>query len=151
MRFPIGYRVGGTSICAQAIFQAPGYEKRELAVAAIRKAVGFRLLDDHGSPHVAGPPYAGGYDVRGWGYIYALRMLLAIRAESCVPEGMEQLVDDVIRWSITALDTIEIPQVGGWNYGQTWGCRRGVSNVALHDRTGTHRSLRGACTGVHRR
>ncbi|MAJ46784.1 MAG: hypothetical protein CBC35_05690 [Planctomycetes bacterium TMED75] len=121
---PIGYRVGGTSICAQAIFQAPGFKNQELAVEAIRKAVGF-VCSMTTDPRMSPTAYSGGYDVRGWGYIYALRMLLALRAESCVPEGMEQVVDDVIRWSIAALDTIEIPQVGGWNY-----ARRGAADEA---------------------
>lgn len=121
---PIGYRVGGTSICAQAIFQAPGYQSREPAVEAIRKAVGF-VCSMTTDPRMSAETYTGGYDVRGWGYIYALRMLLALRAESCVPEGMEETVDEVIRWSISALDTIEIPQVGGWNY-----ARRGAADQA---------------------
>ena len=74
---PIGYRVGGTSICAQAIFQAPGYAVRKGARSAIRKAVEF-VCATTADPRMSPSTYEGGYDVRGWGYIYGLRMLLAL-------------------------------------------------------------------------
>ena len=119
---PIGYRVGGTSICAQAIIQSPGYTTRKGASAAIRKAVEF-VCSATGDSRMSPLTYRGGYDVRGWGYIYGLRMLLALRTEQCVPSGLETKVDDSIRWYISALDATEIPKVGGWNY-----ARRGPAN-----------------------
>ena len=119
---PIGYRVGGTSICAQAIFQSPGYSNHKGARLAIRKAVEF-VCSTTSDPRMSSSTYRGGYDVRGWGYIYGLKMLLALRAEQRVPSGLEELVDDSIRWYIAALDATEIPEVGGWNY-----ARRGPVN-----------------------
>ena len=112
---PIGYRVGGTGICSEAVFQAPGYEQDDQRQAAVRKATAFvceAIADDRMDPKA----YTGNYDVRGWGYVYGLRMLLALRASEHVPEGMEQTVDETIRWYIEALKIIEIPRLGGWNY-----------------------------------
>ena len=112
---PIGYRVGGTGICAQAVLQAPGYADDEQRQAAVGKATEFicRSIRDVRMDPVA---YTGNYDVRGWGYIYGLRMLLALRAFEAVPSGMESTVDGTIRWFIKGLDLIEIPRIGGWNY-----------------------------------
>ena len=112
---PIGYRVGGTSICAQAIFQAPGYAVRKGARSAIRKAVEF-VCATTADPRMSPSTYEGGYDVRGWGYIYGLRMLLALRAQDHVPSDLVEPVDNTIRWYIHALEATAIPEVGGWNY-----------------------------------
>lgn len=112
---PIGYRVGGTGICAEALFQAPGYEQDPERQKAVAKAVAF-VCSAIKDPRMSAEDYEGGYDVRGWGYIYGMRMLLALRAADIVPEGMDDTVDATIRWYIAGLNTIEIPRVGGWNY-----------------------------------
>ena len=112
---PIGYRVGGTGICAEAVFQAPGYADDEKRQAAVKKAVAF-VCTSIADPRMDPVAYTGNYDVRGWGYIYGLRMLLALRAQDVVPEGMTKTVDDTIRWYIEGLRIIEIPRLGGWNY-----------------------------------
>jgi hypothetical protein len=117
---PIGYRIGGTGICAEAMFQAPGYAEDPQRQEAVRKAVEFvctanadKRMDPNG--------YTGNYDVRGWGYIYGLRMLLALRSAELVPEGMTETVDKTIRWYIEGLRIIQIPRLGGWNYAGTSG------------------------------
>ncbi|MEE2681554.1 MAG: hypothetical protein VX641_04190 [Planctomycetota bacterium] len=112
---PIGYRVGGTAICAQAIFQTPGHSVRAGASSAVRRAVEFVCASTE-DPRMSPSTYEGGYDVRGWGYIYGLRMLLALRSEDCVPSGLEATVEETIRWYIRALEVTAIPEVGGWNY-----------------------------------
>jgi hypothetical protein len=117
---PIGYRIGGTGICAEAMFHAPGYAEDPQRQEAVRKAVEFvctanadKRMDPNG--------YTGNYDVRGWGYIYGLRMLLALRSAELVPEGMTETVDKTIRWYIEGLRIIQIPRLGGWNYAGTSG------------------------------
>ena len=122
---PIGYRVGGTGICTEAIFQAPGYSDDKVRQEAVAKAVAFvcAAIED---PRMSADDYTGGYDVRGWGYIYGMRMLLALREAKLVPIDTIELVDDAIEWYIDALNTIEIPRVGGWNYAR----RGGVDQVS---------------------
>lgn len=112
---PIGYRVGGTGICAEAVFHAPGYADDEKRRAAVKKAVAFvcASIED---PRMDPEAYTGNYDVRGWGYIYGLRMLLTLRSQDGIPQGLTETVDDTIRWYIEALRIIEIPRLGGWNY-----------------------------------
>lgn len=112
---PIGYRVGGTGICAEALFQAPGYANDTARQEAIAKAVAFVCTATE-DPRMSAKDYEGGYDVRGWGYIYGMRMLLALREAEVVPEGMDDKVDETIQWYIEALGTLEIPEIGGWNY-----------------------------------
>lgn len=112
---PVGYRVGGTSICAMALLEAPGYDTDEPRREAVRRAAAFvcRAADD---PLMSATDYDGGYDVRCWGYCYALQFLLDLRTAKAVPEGMSEEVDRRVRQYIGALQQVEIPQVGGWNY-----------------------------------
>ncbi|MAB28593.1 MAG: hypothetical protein CMJ53_04830 [Planctomycetaceae bacterium] len=117
---PIGYRVGGTGICAQAMFQAPDYATHPDRVEAVGKAIDFVCLSIE-DPRMSPEDYQGGYDVRGWGYIYGLRMLLAAHKGDVVSESRTKKVSDTIEWFIAALDTIEIPRIGGWNYARQGG------------------------------
>lgn len=119
-RIPIGYRVGGTGICGEAILRAPGYEQDPARQEAIARATGFvtgaielNLMD---------PEYRGGYDVRGWGYCYGLRFLLAMQMLDRVPPGQEQAVAKAIAFYIDAMEKTDIPEVGGWSYSR----RRGL-------------------------
>lgn len=112
---PIGYRVGGTGICAQAVFEAPGYADDEARRGAVRRAVAF-VCGAVNDPRMDPEAYTGNYDVRGWGYIYGLRMLLSLRALELVPEGLEATVDETIAWYVEGLRVIAIPRLGGWNY-----------------------------------
>ena len=115
-QIPVGYRVGGTAIAAMALMQAPGLatdpERREAILRAARfvaKAIEHPLMN---------PDYAGGYDVRGWGYAYGVRFLLRLKASGLLDgDGRTAtLVDAAIRFYLDGLAAIEIPQVGGWNY-----------------------------------
>ena len=111
---PIGYRVGGTSIAGAAILRPDGLahdaERRE----SIERARRF-VVAATGHPRMS-PIYRGGYDVRGWGYIYGLRFLLELRERGLVPADDLAAHDAAIRFYIDGLDAIEIPEVGGWNY-----------------------------------
>jgi hypothetical protein len=116
---PVGYRVGGTGIVAECLVRLPGYAADARRRDAVRRACAFvcgavrePLLD---------PDYDAGYDVRGWGYCYGARFLLALRAQKAVPEGMERDVDGALRWYLDAMQRTEIPSVGGWNYARAAG------------------------------
>ena len=63
--------------------------------------------------------YGGGYDVRGWGYIYALDFLCDLQSTGSVPEGMDAAVQSAIEFYARALQKIAIPTWGGWNYSRS--------------------------------
>lgn len=112
---PIGYRVGGTSITAMALLRAPDYTQDAERQAAVDRAVAFVCgAIDH--PLMSIDNYDAGYDVRGWGYCYALHFLCELKAGSAVPEVRKDAVEQAIVFYLGALQRIEIPEVGGWNY-----------------------------------
>lgn len=115
-QIPVGYRVGGTSIAAMALLQAPGLDADPPRRAAILRAARFvAKAIEH---PLMNPDYAGGYDVRGWGYAYGVRFLIRLRASGMLEgdDGTAELVGAAIRFYLDGLAAIEIPQVGGWNY-----------------------------------
>jgi len=114
-QIPAGYRVGGTGICGEVLLQLPAKARSPEVLASISRATVF-ICDGIDDPAMSIDDYKGGYDVRGWGYCYGARFLLALRAHSAVPSGTEARVDRALRWYLTALERIEIPEVGGWNY-----------------------------------
>ena len=111
---PIGYRVGGTSIASRAVMRPSGVAEDEARRDALERSRRF-VVKSTSHPRMT-PDYAGGYDVRGWGYIYALGFLLELRERGLVAEDDAAATDQAIRFYIDALDRIEIPGVGGWNY-----------------------------------
>jgi hypothetical protein len=75
-QIPVGYRIGGTSICALSLLAAPGYADDEKRRDAVRRACEFVCTAiDH---PLMNPDYEGGYDVRGWGHAYGLSFLLRL-------------------------------------------------------------------------
>lgn len=116
---PIGYRIGGTSISAMALLSAPGYAEDQARKDAVGRALRF-VLDAAAHP-LMNPDYNGGYDVRGWGYTYRLQFLLTLKRVDAVPADLKDEVEKAIRWDIDAIQTTEIPQVGGWNYARAEG------------------------------
>ncbi|MCH2136600.1 MAG: hypothetical protein MK101_08460 [Phycisphaerales bacterium] len=118
-KIPIGYRVGGTGICGEALLRAPGLKEDEARQAAIARAIDFVCAQR--SHRLMTPDYDGGYDVRGWGYCYALRFLLAARECGAILESQQEDVEAAIDFYLAALQQIEIPKVGGWTYS-----RRGI-------------------------
>jgi len=111
---PVGYRVGGTSICAMALLAAPGHADDPRRQDAVRRACAFVCAAaDH---PLMNPDYDGGYDVRGWGHCYGLEFLLRLKASDAVPTELRDEVERRTLQYLAALQQTEIPQVGGWNY-----------------------------------
>ena len=114
-KIPMGYRIGGTSICATALLGAPGRSSKRKR--ALERALVFVLeaLDDDDMK--ASGDY--GYDVRGWGHAYALDYLLRLRALKRVPSPHNAAVNEKITWLTKILQETEIPETGGWNYSRS--------------------------------
>lgn len=109
---PMGYRVGGTSIAGIALSRAPGIDdQRKEAIERARKFVVAATQ----SPDMS-PKYGGGYDVRGWGYIYALRFLVALDAADLVASKDTDAHRNAIEFYLAGIGALEIPDNGGWNY-----------------------------------
>ncbi len=121
---PSGYRVGGTSIVAEALLETPYSEEVPEVGAAVARALDFvlRLLDAEDMQ----PGFRGSYDVRGWGHTYALSFFLALRRLDAVPEGKEAIVDEKVTYLVKTLAETEITKNGGWNYSR----RRGADAPA---------------------
>ncbi len=111
---PAGYRVGGTAIVCEALLLAPGWADDAPRRAAVERALAF-VLDrlEHDPALAAGPKE--GYDVRGWGHAYALRLLLTARDADAVPAGLRARVDDALPRLLTCLEANALDG-GGWNY-----------------------------------
>jgi hypothetical protein len=122
-QIPIGYRVGGTAICASALVYAPGYAQDPARQQAVHRAMEF-IVAQIRHP-LMNPEYQGGYDVRGWGYTYGLGLLLTLEKLKLTPEDMRDQVRAAIEFYIDAIERIEIPECGGWNYS-----RRDIKTVS---------------------
>ncbi len=113
-QIPIGYRVGGTAIAAQALVAAPGCAEDQRRLAAVEKACTF-VCNSRSHPDM-NPKYAGGYDVRGWGYCAAIQFLVRLEASHLAPANQIEEIHRAAKDYIAALQAIEIPQRGGWAY-----------------------------------
>lgn len=121
-KIPYGYRVGGTSIVAQSLLESPGYADDQERKNAVQRACEFvcaAIREPLMNPDPA--VYKGGYDVRGWGHCYGLRFLLALERAKAIPAGQESAVAEGITFYLSALQSTEIPQAGGWNYARSPG------------------------------
>lgn len=116
---PIGYRVGGTAICAWALCETPQYATSLEAQAAVERGVGFILeLLDH---ERMSKEFIGTYDVRGWGHTYALNLFLELRAKKLIPKKHATAVERAIPALVRLLEQTEIVETGGWNYSRRGG------------------------------
>jgi len=111
---PIGYRVGGTAICATALLESRGEALPPSVAESIDRGLAF-VLEGIRDPKMS-PSFEGGYDTRGWGHAYALGFLLRLRELERVPGAEKARVDEAIRWLVAALEKTEIHSRGGWNY-----------------------------------
>ena len=114
---PIGYRVGGTAICATAMLEAAAAGGQELpkeAGEAVERALAFVLEGLEHPLMTAG--FERGYDVRGWGHAYALGFLVRMRELGKVPAASRKKVDAAIREMVDTLQKTQIKKQGGWNY-----------------------------------
>jgi hypothetical protein len=121
-KIPIGYRVGGTGICARALLENPAFKDDAAAREALLRARDF-IVGSIADPAMS-PEYDIAYDVRGWGYTYGLDFLLRAKRTGLVDNGVKEAVEKAIRFFIDAIQKTEIPQVGGWNYSRPGGTKR---------------------------
>ncbi len=113
-RIPLGYRVGGTAICALALLDSPSGLHTEDSAAALDRAIRFILAGLEQPPMQ--PGFSNTYDVRDWGFIYALNFFLRLEAHDAVPEAHQEAVKERIGWLVATLQANAIPKTGGWNY-----------------------------------
>ncbi|MFK7738889.1 MAG: prenyltransferase/squalene oxidase repeat-containing protein [Planctomycetota bacterium] len=119
---PVGYRVGGTSLTILGMLSVPGLDEDSWRQQAVERALRFVLETlDHERMQIG---FKGGYDVRGWGQIYALTCLLHLRDAKRVPAELAETVAKKTEWLVKALVESAIPESGGWNYSR----RRGYKN-----------------------
>jgi hypothetical protein len=114
-KIPVGYRIGGTAIVVEALVKSPGYAGDEARRAAVERAVAF-ICEAREDPLMSEAGYDAGYDVRGWGYIYGLRVLSILKRTDQLPGARKEAADAAARWYLAALEKTEIPEVGGWSY-----------------------------------
>ncbi|MCC7063724.1 MAG: hypothetical protein IT456_13030 [Planctomycetes bacterium] len=118
-QLPVGYRVGGTAIACLGLVAAPGFRDDAARVAAVGRGLTF-VLKTLEAPRMQ-IAFEGTYDVRGWGHIYALEMLLQLQDAQAVPEDLHDAVQGKVEWLIQALVESAIPKAGGWNYSRPRG------------------------------
>ena len=122
-RIPGGYRVGGTSIAAEALLLAPGLDAaRREQIARATRFVLEALAED---PTLASfvdrqgrerrSPDHRSYDVRGWGHTYALSLLLRLLEEGGTDAELGVAARAAVPSLLEALVAGE-GKGGGWNY-----------------------------------
>jgi len=90
---------------------------------ALARATRF-ICDSTSHPLMQFEDYRGGYDVRGWGYVYGLAYLCELQRFDRVPDELEEAVDGAIDFYTKGLEVISIPEWGGWNYSRRRNTRR---------------------------
>jgi hypothetical protein len=113
---PLGYRVGGTSIVSLALVAAPGFleEGSRERRAAVERALDF-VLEALEEPEMEAQRVAQ-YDVRGWGFVYALTLFTELERRAAVPAVHAEAVKAMIPRLVAALEETALDEVGGWNY-----------------------------------
>jgi hypothetical protein len=120
---PIGYRIGGTANTCVCLLRAPGYADDPRRQAAVARAINF-ISKETKHPLMSADDWDGGYDVRGWGYTYALAFCLELKAAKAVPADPAETagkIEGIITWAMDGLKKTEIKGVGGWNYAHSPG------------------------------
>lgn len=117
---PVGYRIGGTALCVEALTEAPGYAEHADAKAAVARALAF-ICGARTHATMSEENYDAGYDVRGWGYLCATHTLAKLQHAGLIPEDQKPACDAALRWYLDALLKIEMPETGGWNYARPQG------------------------------
>lgn len=113
---PLGYRVGGTCIVGLALLAAPGYSGEEGVErrAAVARGVAF-VLEALEHPLMEAKRVAS-YDVRGWGFVYALALFVELERREALPEEHAKAILKAIPRLVRALEDTALEKVGGWNY-----------------------------------
>ncbi|MEO0650856.1 MAG: hypothetical protein AAFZ65_09265 [Planctomycetota bacterium] len=118
-RIPSGYRVGGTSIVCLALLAA-WPEGGERSRRALGRGVDF-VVDGLDSMDDLAKGAKRGYDVRGWGFTYALALALDGLDHPALDEPRREALRASVPGLIERL-AANREQGGGWNY-----AGRGVS------------------------
>lgn len=118
-QLPVGYRVGGTAIVCLSLIAAPGLAADEARRQALHKGLDFVLKTLDADRMSDG--FLGTYDVRGWGHMYALELLLHLADHELVPADRQELVLAKTKWLVATLAGSAIPTRGGWNYSRRAG------------------------------
>ncbi len=120
-KIPMGYQVAGTAICARALFEAPGYRDNPARPAAVHQGMNF-MFKQIADPSMD-PAHLGGYDVRGWGWIYLLQCCLRYQELGLADPTEAKKIEEVIPACVAALNTMEVKanrarhiKRGGWTY-----------------------------------
>jgi hypothetical protein len=117
---PWGYRVGGTAIVVSALTEAPGYSDDKPRQAAVARAVKF-ICECKDQPLLSVKEYDGNYDVRSWGHIQAVYTFARMKQMKLIPEDQAKDVEDAVAFYLDAIQQLEIPRSGGWNYARPAG------------------------------
>ncbi|MBM3973269.1 MAG: hypothetical protein FJ301_04125 [Planctomycetes bacterium] len=116
---PVGYRVGGTAIACLGLIAAPGLPQDAPRQQALRKGLAF-VLQGLDLPRMQ-DDFVGRYDVRGWGHVYALQLLLHLQDRRLVPADLADAAAAKTKWLVATLCKSAIPGAGGWNYSRPAG------------------------------
>jgi len=119
-KIPVGYRVGGTAICCLAMTHHPEFGEREEMREAVERGIKF-IVRATKYELMSYEDYEGGYDVRGWGYIYAVMLLADLERRGLVSEELRERVAEARGFYLRGIASIEIPETGGWNYARSAG------------------------------
>lgn len=116
-QIPVGYRVGGTAIVAMSLLEAPGYAEDGRRRAAVERAAKF-VCGAIEHPLMSPDTYQGGYDVRVWGHIYGLHLLVELKKRGAIPKPLAEPAERAIAYYLQGLKKLEITPgtPGGWNY-----------------------------------
>lgn len=110
-KIPVGYRIGGTAIVCSALLDAP-IKDRTKADEAIRRGIKLILKElEHRLMKVS---VVNTYDVRVWGHIYALEILVRLKSSG----RFTDLDSEVQPWIDKLVPILVKEQLddGGWNY-----------------------------------
>lgn len=110
-KIPVGYRIGGTAICCEALLYATASD-HTAANQAIRR--GTRLILQELQHPLMKPSQQNRYDVRVWGHIYALDLFCRLRATRRFPSLMADIESQIP--ILTKALLFEELDEGGWNY-----------------------------------
>ncbi|MDZ4774438.1 MAG: hypothetical protein SGI72_15025 [Planctomycetota bacterium] len=115
---PIGYRIGGTAICAMALIDTAQEGKLDGdAKVAVDRALTF-VLEALEHPLMT-TDFVKGYDTRGWGHAYALAFLLKMHGQKTGEK--QDKVEAKIEELIGVLEKTQLGGRGGWNYSRSSG------------------------------
>lgn len=125
---PIGYRVGGTAIVMQALDTVPadGPRAKDRTKAIERSRLFLvQAMQHSGMAHV----FSETYDVRGWGWCYALETLITLRRDGLVPDDALVSHQQAEVHALKGILATEI-KTGGWNYSRRRGFASGSPGEA---------------------